>query len=81
MEPFSDASTAHDVLTGRQAYCKLEKAGFRVHRAATLHADDACLFLVRLDTVVDLKELAKECLGHGVRVDGSWTKDCVDMRN
>lgn len=69
-EPLSNAATAHDVPTERQAYCQFEKAGFRVHCAAFFQADDASLFLVRWDAVFVLQELAKERFRHGRGVGG-----------
>ena len=54
MEPLSNIPTAHDVLTERQAYCKLGKAGLLVNGAALFQTDDASLFLVGSDAVVTL---------------------------
>ncbi len=68
-EPFCNASTAHDMFA-RQTYRKFGKTGCCVDCAAVFGADDAFLFLVIFDTVLELEEFTEESIGHGVGLDG-----------
>ena len=68
-EPLGNASTAHDMFA-RQTYRKFGKTGCCVDCAAVFGADDAFLFLIVFDTVLELEEFTEESIGHGVGLDG-----------
>ena len=81
LKPSSNTCAAHDVVTGWQAYCVLDKAVVRVLRAAVFLADDALMLLFGRYAVLGSAKLVDEFFSHGVGWTGKGRKSWVAVRN